>query len=498
MPRQVAILHGWSDNSDSFKPLAKFLKKNGYSAVPVFLGDYISLRDDVKIDDVAKRMEEVIREKMAKPKNSRHRLDSSFDLIVHSTGGLVARRWISMHYASKPCPVKNLVMLAPANFGSALAHMGRSLLGRVFKGWKTGFETGEEMLYGLELGSPFLWDLARDDLFDTSGSSDSSAVYYAADKVRPFVIVGTHPYPELAAKLTNENGSDGTVRVSGANLNAYGRTINFSGDPKNLTQPEVTDWVKRGGETNFPLAVLPDRTHGSVTDPNEDGLSKLPELQQQLGEIILQALKTNTAAQYTKVASDWKAISMETRNFAGGSDEAQEHRDRAFKDKGTSAAYFHEYYQIFVRVEDEFGCEIPDYFLSFMPKQRRHWYSLTASFSKEGVFFHDEVLEDIHEHQRAKTNRTLYLDRFDIMRSGGFYDRIKEKAKREVHFTLTASDPGDRIAYFARGARAKRGLVQLHRREGTASRWLQRHSTHFLRIIVPRAADPGIFKLKRG
>ena len=56
MPKQVAILHGWSDDSDSFKPLAKFLKKNGYRTVPLFLGDYISLRDDVKIDDVAKRM----------------------------------------------------------------------------------------------------------------------------------------------------------------------------------------------------------------------------------------------------------------------------------------------------------------------------------------------------------------------------------------------------------------------------------------------------------
>ena len=53
MPRQVVILHGWSDDSESFEPLAKFLKQNGYKTVPLFLGDYISLRDEVKIDSRA-------------------------------------------------------------------------------------------------------------------------------------------------------------------------------------------------------------------------------------------------------------------------------------------------------------------------------------------------------------------------------------------------------------------------------------------------------------
>ena len=55
MPRQVVILHGWSDDSKSFKPLTKFLKREGFAPFPIFLGDYISLRNDVRIDDVAAR-----------------------------------------------------------------------------------------------------------------------------------------------------------------------------------------------------------------------------------------------------------------------------------------------------------------------------------------------------------------------------------------------------------------------------------------------------------
>ena len=499
MPRPVAILHGWSDNSKSFEPLAKFLERNGFNTVPLFLGDYISLRDDVTIDDVAKRMEEVVREKMARPRGARDRLGSAFDLIVHSTGGLVARRWISKHYSNRRCPLRNLLMLAPANFGSKLAHKGRSMLGRVYKGWKTGFETGEEMLLALELSSPFLWDLAESDLFEAEGASaEATAVYYGPNRVRPFVIVGTHPYTALTAKLTNENGSDGTVRVAAANLNSHGMTVDFSGGPDRLVRPVQTPWNRRGGEDNiFPLAVLPDRTHGSIVRPDDPGLSKLPGVRQQLGELILGALRVNTARQYQATTQAWRAVSQETRTFAGDTPGAQKHRDATFTKRGTQREFFHEYYQIFVRVEDEFGNEIPDYFLSFMPKQKKHWYSLKASLPKEGVFFHDEVLENKHVHQSTKANRCLYIDRFDIMGGGGFYDRIPGRDPKELHFTVTAADPGDRIAYFSRESAMKRGLVMLHQESPPGLRWLKRHSTHFIRVIVPRAADPGIFKLKR-
>lgn len=492
MPRQVAILHGWSDNSKSFRPLASFLRQNGYRPVPLFLGDYVSLRDDVTIDDVTKRMEEVVTEMMA-----RDRLGSSFDLVVHSTGGLVARRWIASYYAGRACPVKNLLMLAPANFGSKLAHMGRSMLGRVVKGWRTGFETGEEMLYALELASTFQWELAEADLLVRPGSSGSTA-FYGADRVRPYVIVGTHPYTDLSARITNEDGGDGTVRVAAANMNAHGLTIDFSGDPDNLLEPVLTPWKRRGGEaTEFPFAVLPDRTHGDVVLPDEDGLSKDPMAQQRLGQLILEALSVNTSAQYTRVREKWSGITQVTRRFAGTSDEAQANRDAFFKKKGTSPEYFHEYYQIVVRVEDEFGAPIPDYFLSFMPKQRQHWYSITKTFDKLGVYFHEEVLEDVHEYRRDRSQRALFVDRYDLMREGGFYSRVKPDKPKELHMTVSAADPGDRIAYFTRAAQLKRGLVKVHQKAAPKNRFLRRHRTHLVKIVVPRAADPDIFTLKR-
>jgi pimeloyl-ACP methyl ester carboxylesterase len=491
---QVVILHGWSDKSESFEPLARFLERNGFDAVPIFLGDYISLRNDVTVDDVAKRMDAVIRERMALPESSPDRLGPSFHMVVHSTGGLVARRWVARYHTGADFPLHNLVMLAPANFGSVLAHKGRSVLAKVAKGWHTGLETGNEMLYALELGSSFQWELARADLFAKPG--DATA-YYGARKIRPFVIVGTFPYDGGIRKLINENGSDGTVRVAAANLNAHGMTLDFTGDPQRLVEPERRPWVRRGGDDQrFPLAVLPDRNHGTVTNPLEDGYARDPEDRGRLGALILEALDVKSPSDYALVLDRWDAITNETRTFAGDSPDAQQHRRDFFVTDGAKDQYFHEHYQVVVRAVDEFGEPIDDYFLAFMPEwKKRKWWGGTK-MPDAGVFFHDEVLEHLHRHQRDKANVCLFLDRYDLMRKGGFYDRVDASQVKRLTFTVTAESPGDRVAYFSRAADAQRGLIPLHERESKENRWLQRHCTHFLELVIPRAATPDVFALR--
>ncbi len=497
MAQQVVILHGWSDTSDSFRQLSEYLKKSGFETVPVFLGDYISMRNDVKIDDVVKRMEQLIRERMALPATSRKRLGPSFHLVVHSTGGLVARRWIAKYYTDRPCPVKNLLMLAPANFGSVLAHKGRSLLARVAKGWRTGFETGDEMLYALELGSPFQWELAQSDLFSMRSKDP---VLYGPDRVRPFVIVGTYPYDSRVRKIINENGSDGTVRVAAANMNAYGVTVDFTGDPKHLLQPVLTPWRKRGGaDLRFPLAVVPDRNHGTVKEPGEPGYAQHDVDQIKLGEYIVRALRVRDAAGYRKVRDEWDAISMNTRTYAGSSDAAEKHRRDYFKGNGAERQYFHEHYQVNVRARDEFGEPVEDYFLNFMPQwKKKNWFGLGSRMNKESAYFHDEVLAHTHRHRREKANLCLFMDRYNLMRKGGFYDRVAGDKLKALAFAVTAEDPGDRVAYFSRNKKAKQGLIPLHERESKSNRWLKRHSTHFVELILPRIATDDVFRLKRG
>src|SRR5690606_27509696 len=123
------ILHGYSDEAKSFKPLARFLRQNGVQPVQVHLGNYISLEDAVTVPDLAKAFAAALVDKKV-PTDA-----GDLNLLVHSTGSLVAREWLTRFYleAGLPCPVRRYLMLAPANFGSPLAAMGKSMIGRLVK-----------------------------------------------------------------------------------------------------------------------------------------------------------------------------------------------------------------------------------------------------------------------------------------------------------------------------------------------------------------------------
>ena len=61
MRTPVVILHGYSDNSSSFQPLAQFLKAQGFTVVPIYLGNYVTLEDTITIPDLAKALEAAVR-----------------------------------------------------------------------------------------------------------------------------------------------------------------------------------------------------------------------------------------------------------------------------------------------------------------------------------------------------------------------------------------------------------------------------------------------------
>src|SRR6266704_1609741 len=185
---QVLIVHGWSDTYESFEPLKDLLVAAGYQTTQVFLGTYASMRDDVTFDDLATGLQRRFVELGAKGTLTLEPF--SLDIIVHSTGGPVVRPWLN-HYLSDicrgdlaRCPVRSLIMLAPANFGSRLAAQGKSALAKLFKGgMENGFQTGKQILGGLELGSPELWAMAERDLF-------SDVRIYPTDPARgPFVFI---------------------------------------------------------------------------------------------------------------------------------------------------------------------------------------------------------------------------------------------------------------------------------------------------------------------
>lgn len=475
MVRQVLIIHGWSDTSKSFHSLADFLRGHNYQTTDLWLGDYISMDDDVRVADVGKRMGSVIDDMITAGS-----LPKSFDVIVHSTGGLVAREWLTSHYRGRAqeSPMKRLIMLAPANYGSKLAATGKSMLGRIVKGYSNWFQTGQGMLNDLELGSSYQWDLAQRDILAAPGA-DNTDHYYGEDRVWPFVIVGTHPYSSLLRQIVNENGADGTVRVCAANLNTQGVTIDFR---ENDPEKAVTHWGSRLDGFSIPLAVLPTRTHGSVVDPEradrdnrEEDIEETLEERAQLGQFILAALGCADFDQYRQIQSQWDKFSESTAA-------------RRINTKYPNADYYHQYLQANFDVSDDSGQPVNDYFLEFFSDTGR-------KNDDANVYLHTSVIEDVKVNSQNPASRNIYFDRTDLVE--GYYPRVPGREDPVLYLSISAAAPGKNISYFANLKTGAAMEIAIHCQSDTVSRWLKRNSTHFVRIILPRQPVDKVFRLTR-
>ena len=495
---QVVIVHGWSDSSKSFEPLVDFLQTQGIDVTSIYLGDYISLADDVRVEDVAKRMHAVLNERL-----EGGGLKAPFDMIVHSTGGLIARQWLAEYYPAGGSPARRLIMLAPANHGSPLAAKGKSMVGRIAKGWNNWFETGAQMLNALELASPYQWSLVRRDLLARNEGADSP-YGKASGKVLPFVITGTHPYAAGARKLVDENGGDGTVRVPAANMNTRGRTIDFA---RGSGRVEITDWHHRHDFQLIPFAVLPDRNHATVVDPTKSSAALNPTDHERLGELILSALKVDENG-YDALAERWYQLSEETARLAANKDARQ-----SYFGHDCPAEYFHQYMQVIVRAIDDSGNDVADYFIEFSDGSG-------GDDRKAAEFFHTEVLESVKRNSNNAAYRCFFVDRTDLVNR--YYPMIDADAdadtragadtaagsdtdaeviaaadERRLLMTITAAPPGSNVAYFGGTTHSAEVAVSVHRETEGQQRWFRRNQTHYVEIIIPRMPRDEVFRLRQ-
>ncbi len=213
----LVFVHGWSVTSTStYGQLPQQLQQQAAAAgltltlTDIWLSEYVSFDDAVTMADLVRAFDHALRDL--------HLLDASFACITHSTGGPVVREWLRAQ-RDKPAThstikLSHLVMLAPANYGSALAQLGKGMLGRL-KSWFAGVDPGQRILDWLELGSAESLSLNLDHIH--SGDPVVHGQFQ-------FVLVGDRPDRSLYDHLnsyTGEDGSDGVVRLAAANLNAH-------------------------------------------------------------------------------------------------------------------------------------------------------------------------------------------------------------------------------------------------------------------------------------
>ena len=221
MPTHAVIVHGYSENSiDAYAQFPAVLKATAPELQEVVVSAFNSLDDGVTIDDLADALETRMRVLEERP--SWKTADAVF--ICHSTGALVARRWVLNRVGSGRDIPSHLITMAGANHGSSLAQLGPTPLGYVHQFLlKHSLTVGRLVLRDLDYGSDFLLRLNREWLATRNG--DPSRGITADERMSSlyaFSMGGDSKGNDPAVQLlwaSSEVGSDNTVRISGANLN---------------------------------------------------------------------------------------------------------------------------------------------------------------------------------------------------------------------------------------------------------------------------------------
>ncbi|GEK46394.1 esterase/lipase family protein [Bisbaumannia pacifica] len=390
--RPLILLHGWNDTGEAFERLAGHLRRHldERGIRHIALGDYLSRHDALRFDDLQAALER------AWTRHDLPRTPASVDAIVHSTGGLVIRDWLARHFAPDAYPIKHLVMLAPANFGSPLAHRGRSLVGRAVNGFfhahpdQPRFEAGAELLRGLELASPYSWALAlRDRFADEPGP-------FAPGRTLCSVLVGNRGYGGIRA-VANEAGGDGTVRISTANLDCARGRIHFEEghhEGRPVTVPRLAGWQDSSGRCAFRIVDGLDHTTIKLDTPE----SRLSAAQRRALGLILEALAVEDDG-FAAHCDAWEAATLALTRVPGGR-------------RGKPG-----YQNTLVRVVDQFGAPVPDYLIEFYdPRDDRRDGGALARV------MHEEIILKVHPYANDSSYRSFYIDtarlRHEVAKAG--------------------------------------------------------------------------------
>jgi len=408
MAKKLLIVHGYSDGSTSFTALGNFLVAQGlYELDDVYYLDYSSMDDEATFEDFADKLDADHRTRLG---------GERVDVACHSTGSLVVRSWLALHAVRaalrgqerEACPVDRLLCFAPANFGSDLAKLGQSFLGKFrstfFNSHSRGedfLESGKAVLEGLEPASPLQWRLSMIDLH--SERSYFSVKRGPDQRCYPVVLAASTGYGGVQAKLIKERekpGTDGTVRIAGTSLNTRHCTIDFRESEAVLTWwPEV-----KFGE--IPFAVFAGFNHGSIIDPGAAGfLDPLGP-----GSWAVAALKqVKDEASYQRAAE--RARELTEQNYLRMDP----------KDQGR-------YQQFFFRVRDDVDLDVNDFYVDF------HVVKADGSVHDELTLrFVEDFNANFYRHSASGAHRVMM---FDCRKLGAFAEELRQaRAKLVLEIT---------------------------------------------------------------
>jgi hypothetical protein len=296
--QKVFFVHGWSVRStQTYQALHLKLAEYGFDLQNIHLGRYVSLEDKIEICDISKAFHHAVDKELGGDWNK------PFNIITHSTGGLVIKDWLVRYYIGKYAlnkPAQNIVHLAAPHFGSRLAHHGRSMLGQVME---LG-ETGKKVLNALELASDFNWDVNGRFFDDNHWKNKGVRIYnLIGDRVKKDFF----KYKIFPAAF--EQGSDMVVRVASGNLNFK----------RFLLDGKTGDFSLVGEVKGIPFGALYEYTHSNSDYGILNNIKKNSTPQKQLNlKLILECLNVQNDDGLVEVNKSLVKATKETRQKRQG------------------------------------------------------------------------------------------------------------------------------------------------------------------------------------
>lgn len=451
----VIFVHGWSvTHTNTYGALPQWLESQNQEGKldiqvgNIYLGRYISFDDTITVDDIARAFDHAIRNQIA----DKLRDGQRFACITHSTGGPVVRKWMDLYFKNNlaKCPMSHLIMLAPANHGSALAQLGKLRLGRI-KSFFEGVEPGQQVLDWLELGSDMSWQLNESWL-------DYDCTDYG---VFAFVLTGQtidrHLY-DAVNSYTGEAGSDGVVRVAAANMNYSLLKLHQEG---NNGESLVVAKMKRTKPMAF--GVLSGLSHSGKKIGIIRSITMANAATHPTAVWVLRCLTVKNRDAYNSVAKELNKITKETQK----NEQIERVKTPIFKREYITNRYA----MIIFRLIDDRGNQLDDYdlYLTAGPK-------FSEGALPRGFFL------DRQQNLLDPGKLTYFLD-YDVMKAGINTPKMQGNLGFRIKAYPEASNQA--LAYYR--------LLDFHSSLADINKILHPNETLLVEIMLQRRVDTTVF-----
>lgn len=465
----VVFVHGYSvTNLNTYGELPVRLRVEGMKnnldidVEEIFLGQYISFHDEVRLDDISRAFENALKEQLAHLLKDKKR----FICITHSTGGPVIRNWWSKYYldSATACPMSHLIMLAPANFGSSLAQLGKGRISRL-KFWIEGVEPGQGVLDWLELGSGPSWQLNKQWILEGEKHIGPQGIF-------PFVITGQSIDRKLYDNLnsyTGEMGSDGVIRLCAANINSQYIKLE-QGSGKTGIRKLTLNGSYRSADTAF--RIVRSKAHSGP----EMGI--MNSVRKELTD-VKSTETVNTILECIKVSSrsDYNALALK---FASENVTVQtEELTEIYKGKFITRKFTHNRCaQLIFKITDSEGMPVSDFDLLFTGPGN------DPNRLPEGFFID-------RQQNRVNRNTVTYYFNYDAMSGRDITGKPMHPGHTKPNLLGLEIKPRP-VSGFVRYIPCK-----LEANVDYLEKLLQPNTTTLLEIVLRRNVDKQVFMLKK-